>query len=95
MAVYCIEGPGGACYGATRKLEDAHAALARGKRRGVTWGKIATYVGKNEEGVAFYGAIIGEAEHPRDTRVRKRRAERALAKQIEGKEVHPMPLAQQ
>lgn len=40
--VYCLEGPkrGGSTYGCSRRIEDALAALERGRRRGVTWGEI-------------------------------------------------------
>lgn len=40
--VYCLEGPkrGGSTYGCARQIEDALAALERGRRRGVTWGEV-------------------------------------------------------
>ena len=43
--VYCIEKATrgslrGVTYGCTRRLEDAIAALERGRRRGVTWGDV-------------------------------------------------------
>jgi len=39
MPVYCIEVTGSS-YGCSRKLEDAIAAVERGRRRGVSWGKV-------------------------------------------------------
>jgi hypothetical protein len=44
--VYCIEvlsktgGSRGSTYGCARRLEDAIAALDRGRKRGVAWGQI-------------------------------------------------------
>jgi hypothetical protein len=45
VKVYCLEMPTrgaarGATYGCSRKLEEAIAALARGRARGVAWGEI-------------------------------------------------------
>ncbi len=43
--VFCLEMPTrgvarGATYGCSRRIEDALAALERGRRRGVTWGEV-------------------------------------------------------
>jgi len=43
--VFCLEMPTryaarGSTYGCSRRIEDAIAALERGRRRGVTWGEI-------------------------------------------------------
>lgn len=45
--VFCTETPirgqnVGATYGCLRRIEDALAALERGRRRGVTWGVLTT-----------------------------------------------------
>lgn len=43
--VYCIEGPkrGDATYGCSSRLEDAVAALERGRRRGIAWGEVVEH----------------------------------------------------